>query len=181
MSGDRKTWMRIGAAASLATLVTVGSWAGEPTTPRVPRGKYKVEVVEAEGCPIQILNKKTRVASTLDYDPWGTFKGKADRQYGSGEFQLIYDVAFKNRSDLDVLAVAFLWEALDAGQNVIYERIDIHGRQPLSPGRIEKQHRVELDHGHDPAAYRVSVMQVKLSDGTVWNPPALVDEGAPGP
>jgi len=159
------------ATCLLALLAPVRVPAAVPSR---PGGGPQVRIASAEGCPVRILERKTRVASSLSRDPWAELRGggaatKESRSYGPGESSLVFNVGFRNLSESNVAAVGLLWQALDGSGNVVYEWISIYGQSPVEPGDARTMHELSVEAPAEVDSYRLSVMQVNLADGTVWS------------
>ena len=113
----RRGWVSLLLLSALASLGAGGRIAG--------RTAFPLEVANVAGCPVQLLEQKSRVTATLNRDPWAAVGSpRAEpRAFGSGEYQLAFDVAFRNAVETDIVAVIFLWEALDDDGHRIYRRI----------------------------------------------------------
>lgn len=139
-----------------------------------PGGGPALEIVAAEGCPVRILESKTRLASSLTRDPWASLRGAGTARggratYGPGESSLVFNLGFRNVSDQDVRAVGLLWQALDSSGAVTYEWISIYSQTPVMPGDARTMHELNVEAPTEVASYRLSVLQVNLADGTIWN------------
>jgi hypothetical protein len=155
----------------LATVV-YGQNAGFGQTAKSER--YEVTVRNAEDCPVQILDRKTRVANSLVRYPWSALNNQEPlpserRAFGRGESQVVYDIMFKNASDRKAEGIAFQWEAFDAEGLSLFKRLETWNSKPVAAGRYQKIHQVDEAPTRRTASYEVSVIQVHLEDGTVWN------------
>jgi len=155
------------------TLVVLALLAGYAGVAADNTSRIELEVVNTDDCPIQILERKTRVGGTLDRDPWVELRGQphVEREYGPGESQLAFHIGFKNAAGRDVDAVAFVWRAFDASEQLIYERISTSGSDPLEPGQMRTLHEQDVDRSNGIARYRLSVLQANFTDGSVWTAP----------
>ena len=155
---------------TLAVLALMTGYAGivADNTSRI-----ELQVVNTDDCPVHILERKSRVVGTLDRDPWAAFRGQphVEREYGPGESQLAFHIGFKNTADRGLDAVAFVWRAFDAADQLIYERISTSGSDPLEPGQIQTLHEQDVDRSSGIARFRLSVLQANFADGSVWSAP----------
>jgi hypothetical protein len=159
-------------------LAAIGTHARAAEALRPARNAFRVEIGNAEGCPVRILERRTRAASTLQED-FGA-RPYSLREYGAGEFQIAFDVSFRSEGEQDVAAVAFLWEGFGDDGKPLYRRIGTHDdAKPLAPGRLATLHEVDLDPSRGRAWYRVSVYRVVMADGSVWRAPT--EETRPAP
>jgi hypothetical protein len=163
----RRGWVSLFLLSALVSLGAGGRIAG--------RTAFPLEVSNLPGCPVQILEQKSRVTATLNRDPWaavGTPRAEP-RAFGSGEYQLAFDVAFRNGGEKDVVAVIFLWEALDDEGHRIYRRIGTYTRATLGPAETRSHHELALDPARGAGHYRLSIFKVQLANGTTWAAPAV--------
>jgi hypothetical protein len=170
--------MKLVSGIALVLLFAAGATVVSAQT--AAQERYQVTVSNIEGCPIQIYERKTRVSNTLVRHPWTALNGKDPRkdqlrEYGSGESQLVYDIAFRNSDLHPVAGVAFLWEALDADGAVLFKRLDTWTAEPVEPGRYGTLHEIDTAPIGAIATYRISVFQVHLVDGSAWTPAGQVD------
>jgi len=161
-------------------IVTPGL-AQEETGPRRVTGEFTLELLNPDGCPVEILDRKTRVADPNRYDAWAPVRGMDPSQYGrrsyeKGERQMIYDVAFRNQSGNDVTSVEFLWEAFNTSREPSFIYRSTFDAKTLRPGQVQFKHDVDFRLSPDIGAYRVSVRKVTFADGTQWvAPPPTYD------
>jgi hypothetical protein len=139
-------------------------------------GQFELVLVNPEGCPIQVLDKKTRVADPNRYDAWAPVRSNdpstyARKSYESGERQMIYDVAFRNDSKRNIVSVEFLWEAFDTSKRPSFNYRAIWDAKTLRPGEVQFKHEVDFKLSADIGGYRLSVRKVRFDDGEEWVAP----------
>ena len=163
--------MKLGRGIALVLLFAAGTTVVSAQT--AARERYSVTVTNIDGCPIQIVERKARVSNTLVRHPWTALTGKDPRKdelrkYGSGESQLVYDIAFRNIGLQPVVGVAFVWEALDSEGVVLFKRLDTWTAEPVAPGRYSTVHEIDTAPAGNIAGYRLSVLRIHMLDGFAW-------------
>ena len=168
--------------ALLLATAAYGQTEGYGQTARDER--YEVAVLNTEKCPIQIVERKTRVANSLIRYPWSALNNQAplpseQRAFGRGESQVVYDLMFRNVIDQETVGVAFQWEAFDKEGSSLFKRLETWNSGPISAGRYQKIHQVDEAPTRRTVSYQVSVVLVHLEGFTV-NEAAEVLGKAPG-
>ena len=154
---------------AFGVFLTLGAASAEETV--AADGSAKVQIRDTEDCPIQILPRKTRVVDPEVLRNRGDGSLAAQEMYkrkffGATERQVIYDVAFRNDSDQDLLAIAFAWTALDEAGKRVYRRMSHYGSAPLAPGRVHSLHDLDVMIAGNVARYELSVLKAEFADGS---------------
>jgi len=157
-----------------ALLLALAFTADRAAEPDGVEKQDRVEVVQVADSPVQILERKTRIADpeSLNERARQSNSGMYERKgWGATERQFVFDVVFRNETSQEILAAEFLCEAFDASGELIESRILSYHEQPVLPGRVEALHEVGLAVVGGVARYRLSTRAALLADGSLWTSP----------
>ena len=146
--------------------------AGPTDTTRAP-SSTRLQVSNRDDCPVEILEKKSRVVDPSSLNARGG-PGTMDstmykkKGYGAIERHIVYDIAYRNRANQALLAAEFQLEGYGDNDDLKFKWTRSYDAEALSPQRIEIVHEVGLAIVEDVAYYKLSVRGVLLADGTLW-------------
>jgi len=140
-----------------------------------PNTAFELRTATADGCPVQILDRKSRVLDSLQRHPSEYLTGKPEpdrRAYGLGESQFVYEVGFRNLAGSDLTFVEFLWTAHDESGKVLFARRSRH-EEPLGAGMARRDHDVDIKPSDRVKWFDLQVSRAVLADGTEWKAPEV--------
>jgi len=159
--------------------------AGSAAAAEDPRpGGTPLDVVNVEGCPILILERKSRVVDARALNARGDREGSgmyARKNWGAIERQIVFDLAFRNDSGEPVLAAEFVWEAYDQAGALIDHRTQAYTGSGVGVGEVRSVHDLGLPIADSAVRYRLRVRGALLANGAMWTAPAdpQAPDGAP--
>lgn len=166
------SWTSLPIALALTLQVATAPPAENPRPAATP-----LQVVNFEGCPIRILERKSRVVDARALNARGDQRGAGSGMYsrknwGAIERQIVFDLAFRNESGQAVLAAEFAWVAYDEAGKLIDRRTQRYDGDAVGAGSAGSAHDLGLPIADGAARYRLQVRGVLLADGSMWTAPA---------
>jgi len=160
---------------TLLFLVPLVVTAADPTDTAGAPSNTRLHVSNRDDCPVEILEKKSRVVDPSSLNARGG-PGTVDstmykkKGYGAIERHIVYDIAYRNRANQTLLAAEFVLEGYGDDDDLKFKWTRSYDAKTLSPQRIEIVHEVGLAIVEDVAYYKLSVRGALLADGTLWVP-----------
>jgi len=156
--------LRLSLLATTSGLQTRASEAG---------GRIAIRVAAIAGCPVEIIQKNTRVTTSLDLDPWERVRGKGrrnqeKREFGSGESHLTYHVAFRNNDRRSITELVVAWKAYHADGELAFATLTTHEKIEVASGQVQRVHSSELGMASQIERFTVEVHAIVFSDGSRW-------------
>lgn len=130
-------------------------------------GFVKAEVTAQDGCPLEF--GRVGVQDSESMPAWNkAMVGSPEGDGSAHAANVRYDVAFRPRRD-GVEAVEIEWQVLNAFDETLATRqMSFAYKRPLQGGRSKNNSEAGPRIAEGATKYRVRVLRVKFSDGTIW-------------